>query len=251
MKIIIKTEEQINNIRKACQLANDALDHGEQFVKPGVSTEEINAEIESYIRKYGGIPAPLGYHGYPKSVCTSLNEVVCHGIPKTTDVLKDGDIIKIDVSTILNGFFGDTCRTFPVGTISESANRLLTVTRDCLDLGIAQVKPDNEFGMIAKAISSYANSRGYSVVYQFVGHGVGLKLHEDPQVNHSDKFSYDTTKMKPGMIFTIEPMINEGLAEAVVDWQDKWTARTVDGKLSAQFEHTVLVTDDGVEVLTR
>lgn len=250
MAIIIKNEEQIEGIRKACELAADALEHGEQFVKPGVSTEEINKEIEGYIRKYGGVPAPLGYHGYPKAVCTSLNEVVCHGIPNDQDILKDGDIIKIDVSTIVNNYFGDTCRTFPVGQVSEEAIRLLSVTKDCLDMGIAQVKPENEFGLIGKAIASYAKSRGYGVVYQFVGHGVGLKFHEEPQINHDDKF-YDFTKMKPGMIFTIEPMINQGLAEAFIDKVDKWTARTVDGKLSAQFEHTVLVTEDGVEVLTR
>jgi methionyl aminopeptidase len=250
MGIIIKTEEQIDGIRKACQLATDALEHGEQFIKPGVTTDFINQEIEAYIRKYGGIPAPLGYHGYPKAVCTSLNEVICHGIPKAEDVLKEGDIIKVDVSTIVDGYYGDTCKTFPVGTVSEDAMRLLSVAKDCLDIGISQVRPDNEFGLIGKSIASYATSRGYGVVYQFVGHGVGLKFHEEPQVNYSG-IPYDSRKMKPGMIFTIEPMINQGLAEAVIDKVDKWTARTVDGKLSAQFEHTVLVTPYGTEVLTR
>jgi methionyl aminopeptidase len=250
MDIIIKTEDQIHGIRKACELAADALEHGESFIKPGISTATINAEIEGYIRKFGGKPAPLGYHGYPKAVCTSINEVVCHGIPKEEDVLKEGDIIKIDVSTILNEYFGDTCKTFAVGTISEDANRLLSVAKDCLDIGISQVKPNAQFGMIGKSISSYAKSRGYGVVYQFVGHGVGLKLHEGPQISFDDLL-FDSTRMMPGMIFTIEPMINQGVAEAVIDSNDKWTARTADGKLSAQFEHTVLVTEFGVEVLTK
>lgn len=250
MDILIKTENQIEGIRKACQLAADALEHGEQFIKPGISTEKINQEIDAYIRKYEGKSASLGYHGYPKSVCTSLNEVVCHGIPSEEDILKEGDIIKIDVCTIVKGYYGDICKTFAVGEISEEANRLLSVTKDCLDIGISQVRPDNEFGMIGKAISNYAKSRGYGVVYQFVGHGVGLSLHEEPQINHDDT-RYDTTKMKPGMIFTIEPMINQGVAETVIDRNDRWTARTIDGKLSAQFEHTILVTEDGSEVLTR
>lgn len=250
MSIIIKTEEQIEGIRQSCQLAADCICHIEGFVRPGVSTETIDKEIEKYIRDFGGIPAPLGYRGFPKASCTSLNEVVCHGIPKSEDVLKDGDIIKIDVSTILKGYYGDTCWTFPVGRISEENNKLLSVTKDCLSIGIAQVRPDNMFGNIGRAISSYARSRGFSVVYQFVGHGVGLNFHEAPQINHDDRY-FDNTKMKPGMIFTIEPMINEGIPETVVDNVDKWTARTKDGKMSAQFEHTILVTEKGAEVLTK
>lgn len=250
MAIIIKNEQQIEGIRKACQLAVDALDYAEELVKPGISTEDLDKQIEDYIRKFEGVPAPLGYRGYPKSVCTSINEVVCHGIPKKADILKEGDIIKIDVSTVLNGFFGDTCKTFAVGAISEEAQMLLSVTRDCLDIGISQVKPGNEFGMIGKAISSYARSRNCSVVYQFCGHGVGVSFHEDPIVSHDDK-KYDNTKMQSGMIFTIEPMINLGVARTVIDENDKWTARTADSKLSAQFEHTILVTDFGPEVLTK
>jgi methionyl aminopeptidase len=249
MDIIIKNDEQIEGIKKACELAVDALDYGEQFVKPGVTTQFINEQIDSYIRQYGGIPAPLGYNGYPKSVCTSINEVICHGIPKYQDVLKDGDIIKIDVSTILKGYFGDTCKTYAVGNVCDEAQRLLSVAKDCLDIGISQVRPNNEFGMIGKEISKYARSRGYSVVYQFAGHGTGLKLHEEPIVSHDDK-KYDSRKMKTGMVFTIEPMINMGDPKAIIDESDHWTAKTIDGKLSAQFEHTVLVTDYGVEVLT-
>lgn len=250
MAIKIKNEEQIDGIRLSCQLAADALDYAELFIKPGVTTQEIDAEIESYIRKYGGTPAPLGYRGFPKSICTSLNEVICHGIPSENDVLNEGDIIKVDVSTIKNGYYGDTCRTFAVGKISDEAQKLLSVTKDCLDIGVAQVKPDAEFGKIGKAISEYARSRGFSVVYQFVGHGIGLDFHEEPQISHSD-LAYDSRKMLPGMIFCIEPMINVGKPDAVIDENDRWTARTIDGKLSAQFEHTVLVTEYGVEVLTK
>jgi methionyl aminopeptidase len=250
MAIIIKNEEQIEGIRKSCQLCVDALKYIEQFLKEGTSTDDIDLKIESYIRLHGGIPAPLGYHGFPKSVCTSLNEVICHGIPKKSDVLYDGDIIKIDISTVLNGFFGDTCKTFAIGKISAEAQKLLSVAKNCLDIGVSQVKPGVDFGVIGKSISKYARSLGYGVVHQFAGHGVGLKFHEEPNISHDDKI-YDARKMKPGMIFTIEPMINEGTPDAVIDEQDKWTARTRDGKLSAQFEHTVLVTEYGVEVLTR
>jgi methionyl aminopeptidase len=250
MGIIIKSEKQIEGIRKSCQLAADTLDHVEQFIKVGVSTEEINREVETFIRKYGASPAPLGYHGYPKAVCTSLNEVICHGIPSETQILKEGDIINVDVTTILDGYYGDTSRMFAVGQISDEAQKLIAVAKDCLDIGIVQVKPDAPFWHIGKAIQDYATSRGFSVVHQFAGHGTGLQFHEEPQICHDYKFA-DNRKMKPGMIFTIEPMINQGLAEAVIDPTDKWTARTVDGKLSAQWEHTILVTVDGVEVLTK
>jgi methionyl aminopeptidase len=247
-QIIIKNEDQIEGIRRSCQLSVDALDHAEQFVKPGMTTSQINDEVESYIRQFNGIPAPLNYHGFPKAICTSINEVICHGIPKD-QVLKDGDIIKIDVSTILNGYFGDTCRTFPVGNISEAASKLICVAKDCLDIGVCQVKPNNEFGMIGKEITKYATQRGFGVVYQFAGHGTGLKLHEEPQVAHDNR-SYDSRKMQPGMIFTIEPMISERSPDALI-LNDGWTAITADGGLSAQFEHTLLVTDYGVEVLTK
>ncbi len=247
--IRIKTAEQIEGIKKSCKLSFDALNHSEQFIKEGVTTAEIDAEIEVFIRDNGGIPAPLNYHGFPKSTCTSINEVICHGIPNDKDVLKNGDIIKIDVSTILDGYYGDTCKTFAVGTISDEAQNLLDAAKECLNAGIAQVKPDAEFGKIGKAITELASFRGYSVVYQFTGHGTGLALHEEPQVLH-DTSHYDTRKMKSGMIFTIEPMINVGVAEAVIDKSNRWAARTADGKLSAQFEHTLLVTDYGVEILT-
>lgn len=252
MSIIIKTEEQIDGIRKACQLAADTLEHLEQFVKPGASTEDINREADQYIREHGATPACLGYHGFPKSVCTSLNEVICHGIPNDQIILKEGDILNVDVTTLLNGYFGDTCRMYAVGAISEEAQKLIAVAKDCLDIGIVQVRPGVEFWRISKAIDDYATSRGYSVVHQFAGHGVGLALHEEPQVAHNyDLRRLEKRKMEVGMVFTIEPMINQGLAEAVIDHKDRWTARTKDGKLSAQFEHALLVTESGVEVLTK
>lgn len=250
--IIIKSEKQIAGIEKSCHLAADTLEHLEQFIKPGVSTEKINQEAEKFIRDHGAVPACLGYHGFPKAVCTSLNEVICHGIPKEEEILKEGDILNVDVTTILNGYFGDTCRMYAVGQISEEATKLLAVARDCLAIGIAQVRPGKPFWEIGKAIQGYADSRGYSVVHQFAGHGTGLQFHEEPQVHHDwREGTGDFRRMKPGMVFTIEPMICVGKPDARIDEVDKWTARTVDGSLSAQYEHTVLVSETGVEVLTK
>ena len=247
--IIIKTPEQIEGIRKSCKLAAQALDFAAQFVKVGVTTEFIDSQIEKFITDHNAIPATKGYNGYPKSSCISLNEVVCHGIPSQNEVLKEGDILNIDITTILDGFYGDTSRMFSVGEISPEAQNLIEVTRHCLDLGIQQVKPGNYFGNIGYVINKYATSKGYSVVYEFCGHGVGVKFHEEPQVDHTSRKNRGP-KMKQGMIFTIEPMINEGRPSTTIDRNDGWTARTIDHKLSAQFEHTILVTTDGYEVLT-
>jgi methionyl aminopeptidase len=253
MAIIIKNEEQIDGIRKSCELAADTLRFLKYSVRDGMSTQKLNEIAEEFIRDHGAIPAPLNYMGFPKAICTSLNEVICHGIPSDEIILKDGDIINIDVTTILNGYYGDTSTMFPVGSVSDEARKLMTVTQDCLSIGICQVKPDNEFYKIGSSITEYATRRGYSVVYQFCGHGTGIDFHEEPQINHAfnARVPKDNRKMKPGMIFTIEPMINQGLSEAVIDVNDKWTARTKDGRLSAQYEHTVLVTHSGVEVLTK
>jgi methionyl aminopeptidase len=248
-KIIIKTDEQIEGIRKSCHLAADTLGAIEDFIKSGVTTEEINRKAEEYIRDHGGVPAPLNYMGYPKATCISLNEVVCHGIPSDQDVLKEGDIINVDVTTILNGYFGDTSRMYAVGEVSDEARALISAAKDCLDIGITQVRPGKKFGDIGKAISAYARSRGYSVVHQFCGHGTGLQFHEGPQVHHDD-LQYLPVEMLPGMVFTVEPMLNQR-APATRVLQDGWTAVTVDGGLSAQWEHTILVTDSGVEVLTQ
>ena len=249
MGIIIKNTEQIEGIRKSCQLAANTLRFLETHVLSGTSTQRINELAETYIRDHGAIPAPLNYHGFPKAICTSLNEVICHGIPSDTDVLKDGDIINVDVTTILDGYYGDTSTMFCVGDVSQKARDLLAVTKECLNLGIQQVYPNNYFGNIGYEIARYANSKNCSVVYQFCGHGTGFFFHEDPQILHTSPQN-SGSKMKPGMTFTIEPMINLGLPEAIVDEKDGWTARTVDNKLSAQYEHTLLVTDSGVEILT-
>lgn len=248
-KIIIKTPEQIEGIRVSSKLAAQALDYAEQFVKEGMDTGTIDAKIEEFIRDHGAIPATKGYHGYPASCCISLNEVICHGIPSKQTVLKPGDILNIDVTTILNGYYGDTSRMFTVGEISPEAEDLLDVTYHCLSLGIEQVRPGNRFGNIGFVIQRYAKAHGYSVVYEFCGHGVGLDFHEEPQVDHAARRNTGP-EMRPGMTFTIEPMINQGKPKAVVDKEDGWTARTVDHKLSAQYEHTILVTETGYEVLT-
>lgn len=248
-KIIIKTPEQIEGIRKSSKLAGQTLEYIADFVKEGVSTEFIDQKIETFIRENGAIPATLGYSGYPKSCCTSINEVVCHGIPSDNNILKNGDIVNIDVTTILNGYYGDTSKMFTIGEVSKVALDLIEVTRHSLFLGIQQVKPGNNFGNIGFAISKYVKSKGFSVVYEYCGHGVGIEFHEEPQIDHTSRRNTGPI-MKPGMTFTIEPMINQGRPGTVVDKVDKWTARTVDKKLSAQFEHTILITETGFEVLT-
>ncbi|MDH5752152.1 MAG: type I methionyl aminopeptidase, partial [Deltaproteobacteria bacterium] len=197
--------------------------------------------------QHGAVPAPLNYKGFPKSVCTSVNEVVCHGIPGDR-VLKDGDIINIDVTPILNGYYGDTSRMYLVGDVSAEARKLVDVTRECLQLGIDQVRPGGFIGDIGHAIQQHAESHGYSVVRDFVGHGTGVRFHEDPQVPHFGRKGTGP-QIFAGMVFTIEPMINKGGWRIRV-LKDDWTAVTQDGTLSAQWEHTILVTDNGVEILT-
>lgn len=248
--IIIKTEEQIEGIKKACKLASDILDFVEPHVIAGTSTQKLDELIHQYHIDHGATPAPLGYRGYPKSICTSINEVICHGIPSEEDILKEGDILNIDVSPILDGYYGDTSRMFMVGEVLEEAKKLVEDTKKCLEIGIAQVREGNYFGNIGFEIMKYALSNGYTVVYQFCGHGVGLDFHEPPQINHYVESENKGEIMKAGMIFTIEPMINMGLPHAILCEQDGWTARTPDRKLSAQWEHTILCTQEGSEVLT-
>ncbi len=247
--IIIKTPEQIEGIRKSSQLAGQSLVMIEEFVKPGVSTGFLNDKIEEFVRGHGAIPATIGYNGYPKATCISINEVVCHGIPGKDQLLKEGDILNIDVTAILNGYYGDTSRMYAVGEISAKARQLIDAAKHCLDLGIQQVRPGNYIGNIGFVIGRYAKAQKYSVVYEFCGHGVGLEFHEAPQVDHIARKNTGDI-MQAGMTFTIEPMINEGRASTRVDKADGWTARTSDGKLSAQYEHTILVTPDGYEVLS-
>ena len=207
---------------------------------------------KKWTQAHGAVSAPLGYgpknNPFPKSICTSVNEVVCHGIPNAKQILKEGDIINIDVTPILDGYHGDTSRTFFVGNPSPTAQKLVEVTKECLERGIAAVKPGNRIGDIGAAIQEYAESNGFSVVRDFVGHGVSHIFHTAPQIPHYGRAGKGK-KLKPGMVFTIEPMINEGTWEAIM-LDDGWTAVTKDGKLSAQFEHTIAVTKDGVQILT-
>jgi methionyl aminopeptidase len=246
--IIVKSREQVAGIRRASQLTKEILDALEERIRPGITTEEINSWVHEYTTAKGAVPAPLNYRGFPKSVCTSLNEVICHGIPTPERVLKEGDILNVDVTSILDGYYGDSSRMFLIGEVSDEARRLVRVTKECLDLAIAQVRPGNHIGDIGCAIQEHAESHGYSVVRQFVGHGTGVEFHEAPDVYH---YGVPGTgaELVPNMVFTIEPMINVG-GIGVKVLEDGWTAVTSDGELSAQWEHTVLVTEDGVEVLT-
>ncbi len=245
--IIIKTKEQIEGIRKSCQLSADTLRYITPFVKEGISTLELDQIAEKYIRDNGGIPAPLGYMGYPKATCISVNEVICHGIPGDY-TLREGDIFNLDVSTILDGYYGDTGTMFAVGKITDEAKHLMNVAKKCLEIGINQVRPGNFFGNIGYAIYSYAMVNNCTVVYQYGGHGVGLEFHEEPMVDHIAKKN-SGEKMRPGMIFTVEPMICQKAPDSVT-LADGWTAVTADGGLSAQYEHSVLVTEKGFEILT-
>ncbi|MBN2794022.1 MAG: methionyl aminopeptidase [Clostridia bacterium] len=243
---LVMNEKDIEGLRKSAVITKGILDQVGERVKPGVTTDEIDAFVHQYTLERGGRPAPLGYHGFPKSCCTSINEVICHGIPENR-ALKEGDIINIDVTTELEGYFTDASRMFTVGEVSEKAQKIIDCAKDCLEIGMAQVKPFASFSEIGLAIEAYAISKGFSVVRDFGGHGIGKKFHEDPHVSH-----YDTHQkgmiMIPGMVFTIEPMINEGTYKLNI-LEDDWTAVTRDGKLSAQWEHTILVTDDGYEIL--
>jgi methionyl aminopeptidase len=246
--ISIKSSREIELMRATCKLASQTLEYIEPFVKPGVSTEEINALCHEFILKNGAYPSPLNYHGFPKSVCTSLNEVICHGIPSKTDILKNGDILNIDVTTYLNKFHGDTNKTFLVGEVSEEVKKLVDVTYLCLREGIKVVRPGGHIGDIGAVIQEIAHSHGYSVVEDYCGHGIGREFHEAPQVVHVG-VKGTGPEMKPGMTFTIEPMINLGTKEGKV-LKDGWTVVTRDKKWSAQFEHTILVTPDGFDILT-
>ncbi len=246
--IIIKSPEQIEGIKKSSIIAAQTLKVVAPYVKAGVSTDFLNRICAEYIRDQHAIPATLGYYDFPKESCISVNDVICHGIPGKYE-LRDGDIVNIDITTIFNGYFGDTSTMFTIGEITEHAKKLIRVTKECLSIGIQQSFSGNYLGNIGFEIDKYARSNGFSVVYEFCGHGVGLKFHEEPEVSHvADKNS--GPKLAPGMIFTIEPMINAGKARSKIDKKDGWTARTIDGKLSAQFEHTVCVTKGLPLVLT-
>jgi methionyl aminopeptidase len=248
--IYIKNRSEIEKMRKAGKFAGKLLQYISDFVKPGISTLELNNLCEDFTKKNGNKSAPLGYRGFPKSICTSINNVVCHGIPKTSDILKDGDIINIDVTPIVDGYHGDTSKTFLVGKAVDPIHQQLVLdTEKSMWLGIEQVKPGNRINEIAVAIEDFLLPKGYGIVRDLMGHGIGRAFHEDPQIPHF-KMNRKLAKMEPGMVFTIEPMVNLGTYEVIFSKEDKWTVTTKDGKWSAQFEHTILVTDKGYEILT-
>ncbi|HAR34924.1 MAG TPA: methionine aminopeptidase [Desulfobacter sp.] len=245
--IILKTPEQVDGIRKCGELLLSIMHGVEAMIRPGLKTDDINTYVHEQTIKAGAVPAPLNYRGYPKSVCVSINEVICHGIPGER-MLEDGDIVNIDITPILNGYYADANKTFFVGTPGRDAQKIVAVAAESLRRGIEQVKPGATLGDIGHAIQKYAEGQGCSVVREFVGHGVGIDFHEQPQVLHFGRPGTGVT-LVPGMVFTIEPMVNLGKKELHV-LEDRWTAVTNDGSLSAQFEQTILVTDDGYESLT-
>lgn len=247
---MIKNNEQIEGIRKSAKINNGLLDLIAENIKECMSTEDINKMAHEYTIAHGGVPATLNYEGFPKSLCTSLNDEVCHGIPSEDIILKSGDIINVDTTTILDGFYSDASRMFKIGDVSEEANKIVEVARECLYKGIEAVKPWGFLGDIGAAVQEYAESKGYSVVREFGGHGVGLDIHEDPFVCHVGTKGTGMI-LVPGMVFTIEPMINQGSNEVFIDADNGWTVHTEDGLLSAQWEHTLLVTEDGVEIISK
>lgn len=249
MAIEIKDATAIEKMRAVGRLAAEQLEMIEEFVKPGVTTGELDRICHDYtVNKQGAIPAPLNYRGFPKSICTSVNHVVCHGIPSDDKVLKNGDIVNVDVTLIKDGYHGDTSKTFIVGKAKKLAERLTAVCQECLYLGIQAVRPGAHLGDIGHAIQSHAEKNHYSVVREYCGHGIGTVFHDDPQVLHYGKPGTGP-ELKPGMTFTIEPMINAG-KPAVKLLPDQWTVVTKDHKLTAQWEHTILVTETGYEILT-
>ena len=246
---LIKTPEQIEGIRRSGVINTGVLDLVESEIKAGMSTAEIDKLVYDYTIAHGAIPAPLNYEGFPKSVCTSINEVVCHGIPSETEILEEGDIINVDVSTILDGYFSDASRMFIIGKTSPEKEKLVKVAKECLQIGMEAARPFGFVGDIGNAIQEHAEKNGFSVVRDLCGHGVGLEFHEEPDVEH---FGRKGTGMLlvPGMVFTIEPMINMGTYEVFVDEEDGWTVVTEDELPSAQWEHTFLMTENGLEILT-
>lgn len=245
---LIKNEEQIARIRESGKINIAVLDYVAEHIKAGVTTEEIDRWVYDQTTAQGAIPAPLNYEGFPKSVCTSVNEQVCHGIPSPDVVLKDGDIINVDVSTILNGYFSDSSRMFCIGNVSEEKRRLVEVTKKSIEEGLKHVKPWGFLGDMGQAVHEYVRQNGYTVVREIGGHGVGLEFHEEPWVSYVSEAGTEMV-MAPGMMFTIEPMVNMGTDEVFMDEDDGWTIYTADGKPSAQWEIQVLITEDGYEIV--
>ncbi|WP_122644150.1 methionyl aminopeptidase [Luxibacter massiliensis] len=247
---LLKTPFQIQKIKESAALNTAVLDAVTEQIHIGMSTEEIDKIVYDVTTKGGGIPAPLNYQGFPKSVCTSLNNEVCHGVPGPDIILQEGDIINVDVSTILDGYFSDASRMFKMGEISDRAQRIIKVTEECVELGLEAAKPWGHLGDIAYAINSHAKANGYSVVEDIGGHGIGLQFHEEPFVSYVTEKGNEML-LVPGMMFTIEPMVNEGSPDFFVDEENDWTVYTMDDGLSAQIEYMVLVREDGIEVIAK
>ncbi len=245
--IILKDDVQVEGIRRSGRLLLKIMEKVEPMIRPGLLTEEINRLVHDMTVDAGAVPAPLNYRGFPKSVCVSVNDVICHGIPGDRE-LKDGDIVNVDITPILDGYYADASKTFFVGEPSKDARKIVQVAETCLNLGMDAVRPGARLGDIGWAIQNHAEAQGCSVVREFVGHGVGINFHESPQVLHFGKKGKGL-ELVPGMVFTIEPMVNLGGRELHI-LRDHWTAVTNDGSLSAQFEQTILVTDTGWESLT-
>ncbi len=246
---LLKTPEQIAGIKESAKINIAVLDYIADHIEIGMSTEEIDRMVYEQTTAMGGIPAPLHYKDYPKSVCTSINEQVCHGIPSEDILLQDGDIINVDCSTILNGYFSDSSRMFMLGNVSEEKKRLVQVTKECMEKGFEAVKPWGFLGDMGQAVHDHAFANGYTVVREIGGHGVGLEFHEEPWVGYNSKRGTEML-LVPGLMFTIEPMVNMGKVEIYIDDANGWTAYTEDGKSSAQWEIQVLVTEDGAEIIS-
>ena len=246
---LIKTPEQIEGIRRAGEINTAILDMLEEKIRVGMTTGEIDRLVADFTERHGAICAPLNYEGFPRHCCTSINEVVCHGIPSEEEELWDGDILNVDVTTILNGYYADASRMFCIGQVEPRVQRLVDCARECLEIGIEAAQPWHYVGEIGKAIERHARQDGFSVVRDLAGHGTGNAFHEDPVIDH-----YDTRQrgmlLVPGMVFTIEPMINMGTHEVFIDEEDGWTVVTEDELPSAQWEHTFVMTEDGLEILT-
>lgn len=247
---IIKTEADIEAMRKSGLVNNGVLDLVASKICAGMNTEEIDKLVYDYTTSHGGIPAPLNYEGYPKSVCVSINNVVCHGIPSESTILQEGDIVNVDVTTIVDGYYADASRMFMIGEVSEEAKKLVRVSKECLEKGIEAIKPWGFLNDIGAAVEKHAVANGYSVVTALGGHGIGKQFHEEPFVNHVED-EVEGMVLVPGMTFTVEPMINAGDFEVYIDEEDGWTVYTEDDSLSSQWEHTILVTETGIEILAK
>ena len=245
---IIRSEEQIAGIRESAKINTALLDYLSENIREGITTQDIDDMVYKFTTSHGAIPAPLHYEGYPKSCCVSRNEIVCHGIPSKNEFLRNGDIVNVDVSTIYNRYFSDASRMFMIGEVSEECKRLVKVTKECLEIGIATAQPWARMGDVGAAIQEHAEKNGYSVVRELCGHGCGVKFHEPPEVLHYGKRGTEELII-PGMTFTIEPMINMGKKEIFIEDND-WTVVTKDMKPSAQWEHQILITENGNEILT-